>query len=76
MSRSNLEYGAIIEADDDNDGDLVCPQAMETIANSYQGQTDLEFHGNQYHAPANRANPHPDFTAQEDIGKPQSILNR
>jgi hypothetical protein len=23
MSRSNLEYGAIIDADDDNDGDLV-----------------------------------------------------
>jgi len=25
MSRSNLEYGAIIDADDDNDGDLVIP---------------------------------------------------
>jgi len=25
MSRSNLEYGAIIDADDDNDGDLVHP---------------------------------------------------
>jgi len=23
MSRSNLEYGAIIDVDDDNDGDLV-----------------------------------------------------
>jgi hypothetical protein len=76
MSRSNLEYGAIIEADDDNDGDLVCPQAMETTANSYQGQTDLEFHGNQYRSPANRADPRADFTAQEDLGKPQSILNR
>jgi hypothetical protein len=49
MSRSNLEYGAIIEADDDNDGDLVSPHAMEATANSSQGQTDLEFHG-KYHS--------------------------
>ena len=28
MSRSNLEYGAIIDADDENDGDLVLPHLI------------------------------------------------
>ena len=28
MSRNNLEYGAIIDADDDNDGDLVFPSMV------------------------------------------------
>ena len=34
MSRSNLEYGAIIDADDDNDGDLVCINIVLTADNS------------------------------------------
>jgi hypothetical protein len=45
MSRNNLEYGAIIDADDDNDGDLVLALLLLAITNCIQGQTDLEFHG-------------------------------
>ena len=32
MSRNNLEYGAIIDADDDNDGDLVLPLSALSLA--------------------------------------------
>lgn len=33
MSRSNLEYGAIIDADDENDGDLVVsPERWKLIS--------------------------------------------
>ena len=35
MSRNNLEYGAIIDADDDNDGDLVLPLSALSLCNAY-----------------------------------------
>jgi len=69
MSRSNLEYGAIIDADDENDGDLVlCPISSLHLL-TLQGQTDLEFHGTFSHEKS--ALTLVDFTAQEDLGKPQ-----
>ena len=68
MSRSNLEYGAIIDADDENDGDLVrflisfhlLISRDKLILNSMALIHPEEIRANLV-----------DFTAQEDLGKPQ-----
>lgn len=70
MSRSNLEYGAIIDADDENDGDLVLflisfqllISRVKLILNSM-----ALIHSIHEEIRANLV----DFTAQEDLGKPQ-----
>jgi hypothetical protein len=67
MSRSNLEYGAIIDADDDNEGDLVFTIACR-ILTIYRDKLILNSMARS--KPMNQTNS-VDFTAQEDLGKPQ-----
>ena len=70
MSRSNLEYGAIIDADDDNDGDLVCINAWRLLI-PFRDKLILNFTARLKIGMKQLI--WIDFTAQEDIGKPQRI---
>lgn len=67
MSRSNLEYGAIIDADDDNDGDLVVPFVVSLLMMS----RDKQILNSMASSKCIETTDDVDFTAQEDLGKPQ-----
>ena len=72
MSRSNLEYGAIIDADDDSYGDLVCLNEWWMLI-PFRDKLTSNFMARRKNAWDQLI--WVDFTAQEDIGKPQRILS-